>query len=108
MREWVECTVARAPFVARVGNPRPRVLEIGFGTGMILERIAPDCAEYVGVDFSSAALELVASQLEARGIRNVRLERLAADALGALAAPGTFDLVIVNSVVQYFPDASYL
>ena len=111
MREWVECTVARALSLARVareGSPRPRVLEIGFGTGMILQRIAPDCAEYVGVDFSSTALELVASQLEARGIRNVRLERLAADALGALAAPGTFDLVIVNSVVQYFPDASYL
>jgi acyl carrier protein len=48
------------------------------------------------------------SQLEPQGLTDVSLEQLAADALSQLAAPGPFDLIVVNSVIQYFPDAEYL
>src|SRR5262249_54507148 len=55
MREWVEQTVER--ILAR----RPsRVLEVGCGTGLLLFRIAPHCAEYYGTDISQAALDYVA------------------------------------------------
>ena len=52
MREWVQTTVERILTLA----PR-NVLEIGCGTGLLLLRIAPTCARYIGVDFfpSSAA-----------------------------------------------------
>jgi methylase of polypeptide subunit release factors len=47
MQEWVEQTVARI----RALTPQ-KVLEIGCGTGLLLSRIAPNCQEYVGIDFS--------------------------------------------------------
>jgi len=106
--DLTEVGKARAIAVAREATLEPRVLEVGFGTGMLLQRLAPECAEYVGVDFSRAAVDFVASQVEARGIRNVKLECLAADSLATLATPGAFDLVVVNSVIQYFPDTQYL
>ena len=108
MREWADLTAARILSSARASNPIPRVLEIGCGTGMLLFRIAPHCEHYTGVDFSTAALAHVQSQLDAQGLRNVSLERLAADELAALAAPGAFDAIVLNSVVQYFPDVDYL
>ena len=108
MREWVESTTERVLTVARTGSEHPRVLEVGCGTGLLLFRVAPHCARYMGVDFSEAALAHVKSQLEPLGLRNVKLQRLLADELDTIALEGPFDTVVVNSVVQYFPDADYL
>jgi natural product biosynthesis luciferase-like monooxygenase protein len=108
MREWVEHTAARVLAAAREAHPSPRVLELGCGTGLLLFRVASHCARYVGVDFSEAALAHVAAQLEARGLGHVRLERLEADQVDALGDEPPFDLVVLNSVAQYFPDVEYL
>ncbi len=102
MREWVGGTVGRILSLAPT-----RVLEIGCGTGMLLLRIAPRCASYYGVDFSSSALAYVDQQVRAAGVEGVKLCEGQADAL-PLAATDRFDLVVLNSVVQYFPDADYL
>jgi hypothetical protein len=75
---------------------------------MLLFRIAPSCERYVGIDFSASALAYIQSQLESQHLENVSLERLAADDLDRLAAAGPFDTIIINSVIQYFPDAAYL
>jgi acyl-CoA synthetase (AMP-forming)/AMP-acid ligase II/predicted RNA methylase/acyl carrier protein len=108
MREWVEHTTARVLAAAREAHRSPRVLELGCGTGLLLFGVAPHCARYVGVDFSEAALAHVRAQLDARGLGHVRLERLEADAADALGDEPPFDLVVLNSVVQYFPDVEYL
>jgi natural product biosynthesis luciferase-like monooxygenase protein len=108
MREWVEHTTSRVLASAREAHRLPRVLELGCGTGLLLFGVAPHCARYVGVDFSEAALAHVEAQLEARGLGHVRLERLEADQVSALSDEPPFDLVVVNSVVQYFPDVEYL
>ncbi|HEV3194321.1 MAG TPA: AMP-binding protein, partial [Polyangiaceae bacterium] len=108
MREWVESTTQRVLSVARASAGHPRVLEIGCGTGLLLFRVAPHCARYIGIDFSEAALAHVESQLEPLGLHNVTVQRLVADELGAIASEGPFDTIVVNSVVQYFPDADYL
>jgi len=105
---WADATAERILATARVTRPRPRILEIGCGTGMLLFRIAPHCAEYVGIDFSAAALAYIQSQLGAQQLDNVSLQRLAADGLEQLAAAGAFDAIVINSVIQYFPDAAYL
>ncbi len=105
MREWVDRTIERLLAL------RPqRILEIGCGTGLLLLRLAPTCTAYWGTDFSTEALEALRSQIAAQGLAQVRLlERHADDFTGALAdQQGTFDLVILNSVVQYFPSADYL
>jgi len=107
MREWVDATVQRALDL----KPK-RVLEIGCGTGLILYGVAPHCDSYVGVDFSDSALALIDEQVKKMGMTQVSLIQSAADALSfenlnsENQAP--FDLVIINSVVQYFPSASYL
>jgi acyl-CoA synthetase (AMP-forming)/AMP-acid ligase II len=96
MREQVERTVER---ILRL---RPeRALEIGCGTGLLLFRIAPHCRHYVGTDLSAAALNCV---------RHVPLTHVQLIQAGADQAipDGSFDTVILNSVVQYFPSIDYL
>ncbi len=44
-------------------SPR-RVLEVGFGTGMVLFRIAPGCELYHGIDLSAAALARVKTEAD--------------------------------------------
>ncbi|OYP10558.1 hypothetical protein CFC35_40910 [Streptomyces sp. FBKL.4005] len=102
MRAWVEETVAR------IGALRPRrVLEIGCGTGLLLFRIAPGCALYHGTDVSAEAVDRLRAHTERLDGTRVELARRAADDFTGLPAGG-FDTVILNSVVQYFPDAAYL
>jgi SAM-dependent methyltransferase len=102
MREWVEATVGR------ILSCRPlRVLEIGCGTGMLLLRVAPECESYTAIDFAPRALAYTGAQAQAAGLTNVRLLEGQAHDL-PLAERERFDLVILNSVIQYFPDAHYL
>ncbi|MEU7551548.1 amino acid adenylation domain-containing protein [Streptomyces sp. NPDC044571] len=100
MRAWVEETVERITAL----KPS-RVLEIGCGTGQFLLRIAPHCARYVGTDISPEALTRLAALVEADP--NVELSRRDADDFTGFAE-GEFDTIVLNSVVQYFPDVDYL
>jgi amino acid adenylation domain-containing protein len=102
MREWVDETVADI----EQRNPQ-RILEIGCGTGLILHRLAPAARAYVGIDFSRAALCKLAERVQAAGLTQVRLLEGRADEVTGLA-PSSFDVVILNSVIQYFPSADYL
>ncbi|HEU4525099.1 MAG TPA: amino acid adenylation domain-containing protein, partial [Gemmatimonadales bacterium] len=103
MREWVERTVERILPL----EPR-RVLEIGCGTGLLLLRVAPKCQSYIGTDFSSTVLRSLGRQVEAAGLsRVVTLRQRDAADFGDVA-PGSVDLVVINSVTQYLPDLEYL
>ncbi|HEX8361986.1 MAG TPA: amino acid adenylation domain-containing protein, partial [Longimicrobium sp.] len=103
MREWVDQTVARILTL----QPR-RVLEIGCGTGLLLARVAPHVERYVGADFSAVALQgIERMKAQVPGLEHVELLERRADDLGDFA-PGTFDTVVVNSVIQYFPSLEYL
>ncbi|WP_394823181.1 amino acid adenylation domain-containing protein [Pendulispora albinea] len=102
MREWVDTTV-RA--ILETG-PR-KVLEIGCGTGLLLFRVAPMCTTYMATDISKAAIEGIRRRLALQPLPHVSLLERAANSLDDLE-PGSFDTVILNSVVQYFPSADYL
>ncbi|WP_457920631.1 amino acid adenylation domain-containing protein [Mycolicibacterium septicum] len=103
MREW------RAGAVNRILALRPqRVLELGVGSGLVLSQIAPESVEYWGTDFSAPTIRKLESSVAGQpwGDR-VRLRVQPADVADGLPA-GYFDTVIVNSVIQYFPNSAYL
>ncbi len=104
MHKWLDDTVEQ---IRRL-QPR-RVLEIGCGTGLLLFRIAPFCAQYWGTDFSQVALDYIRHQLDRqdRPITGVTLLQRAADQFEGIEKDA-FDAVVLNSVVQYFPDIDYL
>jgi acyl carrier protein len=74
---------------------------------MLLSRIAPQCERYHGIDFSASAIRYVQALAAQRGLASVTLAQGTALDLGDLE-PGSFDVVVLNSVIQYFPTAEYL
>ena len=105
MRVWVETTAER---IRALGAKR--VWEIGCGTGLLLFRVALSCEHYHGTDISQAALNFLQQQLQRVDpkLPNVTLERKAAHEFDQDQVRGQFDAVVLNSVIQYFPDLDYL
>jgi SAM-dependent methyltransferase len=101
MREWIDRTVERILAL----RPR-RLLEIGCGMGLLLNRLAPACEECWGIDFSAEAVAAVSRAFAGRDL-DVVVRQQAADDLGGLPR-GRFDTIVLSSVVQYFPDLDYL
>jgi len=103
MQEWLHNTLERI----RCLRPR-KVLEIGCGVGLLLEHLAPECEVYHGSDISAVAVDRLRSWLSTRTeLRHVHVEQASALDLKGLQ-PGGYDTVILNSVVQLFPDIEYL
>ncbi|MEU5210158.1 amino acid adenylation domain-containing protein, partial [Streptomyces sp. NPDC020742] len=104
MHQWRDSAVERIRDLA----PR-RILELGVGGGLLLSRLAGDCASYWGTDFSGPVIEALRAQVagvpELAG--KVELRHQPAHVVDGLPT-GSFDVVVLNSVVQYFPGADYL
>jgi len=104
MREWLDETLDDIRRLDPI-----RVLEIGCGTGMILFGLAGRCAEYWATDFSRGALAYIERQMERAGLEKSRIQLLHRNADNFEGINNEkFDCVILNSVVQYFPDVEYL
>jgi amino acid adenylation domain-containing protein/non-ribosomal peptide synthase protein (TIGR01720 family) len=103
MAQWRDAAVEQ---ITR-GAPR-RVLEIGVGTGLLLSQIVAETEEYWGTDMSAAVIDRLREQVAEAGYADrVQLRHRHADDVSGLPR-GHFDIVVLNSVVQYFPDAGYL
>ncbi|MBB1245413.1 amino acid adenylation domain-containing protein, partial [Streptomyces durbertensis] len=104
MCDWREASVA----AVRALRPR-RVLEIGCGSGLILAPVAPECEAYWGTDISPAVINRLRAQIAERPDLADIVELRARPAHDLSGLPrGYFDTVVLNSVVQYFPNAEYL
>lgn len=79
-----------------------RVLEIGVGTGLSLDRYAPD-VEVTGIDVSTEMLDKARRKVAERGLANVvRISEMDAR---ALAFPdGYFDTVVAMHVISVVPE----
>ncbi|WUH88876.1 amino acid adenylation domain-containing protein [Streptomyces sp. NBC_00433] len=103
----VEAYRAHVAGLARAGAPRrPDVLEIGCGSGELVDELAGGANRYVAMDISPVSVRKV---LERHGEGRPAIEGVVGPAhrVGELVT-GRFDLVVMSSVVQFFPDAEYL
>ena len=102
LREMVEQSCARI----RALGPK-RILDLGCGSGLLLFRLAPECERYVAVDFSPEAIADLECETARLGLTGVRLLEQAIHEDSGIAAE-SFDVVLLNTVIQYFPDVDYL
>ncbi len=83
------------------GGRLGRVLDIGTGTGRLLELLAPRVASGLGVDASRAMLALARARLAKTGFSHVSVRQ--ADMYRLPLARG-FDVVVVQMVLHYAED----
>ncbi|WP_170119959.1 class I SAM-dependent methyltransferase [Branchiibius hedensis] len=105
MREWVAATVGRLETL-----PVRRVLEVGAGSGLVMREVLrlPGVEHYVASDVADTSVLRLRELAAVEGREStVHVLRAAAHDVGELVT-GTFDLAVLNSVVQYFPDVAYL
>ncbi|MFI7344367.1 amino acid adenylation domain-containing protein [Streptomyces sp. NPDC050085] len=103
MQEWRDTAVA----LALESAPR-KVLEIGVGSGLLMAKIVGEVEEFWGTDLSAPVVDRVRAQAEQNGFGDrVHLSAQPADDITGLPK-GAFDVVLINSVIQYFPGVEYL
>ncbi|WP_434462311.1 amino acid adenylation domain-containing protein [Serratia plymuthica] len=104
MREWLNHTLIKLR-----ACDRSHLIDVGVGMGQIMRHLAADSHSYHGLDLSHEALNVARQSLPPalHSAAHITLTQGDAKRLENLAArPDT--LVILNSVIQYFPDLGYL
>jgi demethylmenaquinone methyltransferase/2-methoxy-6-polyprenyl-1,4-benzoquinol methylase/ArsR family transcriptional regulator len=92
-----------AALLAMIGDkPYRNLLDLGTGTGRMLELLAPRAARSVGVDQSAAMLALARDRIAQDGLRHVHLRQ------GDIYAPPVerdgYDLVVIHQVLHFLDD----
>lgn len=103
MQGWLQSTIDR------IGELLPRrVLEVGCGVGLLVEKLAGRCQLYHATDISQVAVAKLRDWLTAQPLlQHVAVfHRQAIDLEGMSDEP--YDTIILNSVTQHFPDVNYL
>ncbi len=75
------------------------LLDIGTGTGRIMELLAPHVGHAEGIDLSSEMLVVARSKLEQAGLRNCRVRK--GDMYQLPFPSGSFDLVTIHQVLHF-------
>jgi amino acid adenylation domain-containing protein len=100
MREWADHTVDT---LTRLGFEH--VLEIGAGSGIVTRPLARKATTWLATDISPRAVNALNADRRALGPGFAALLRPADDWEGL---PDRLDLILLNSVIQYFPHREYL
>ncbi|WAC25826.1 ArsR/SmtB family transcription factor [Ancylobacter sp. SL191] len=97
--EQVEAAIKSALSGASIGS----LLDLGTGTGRILELFAGEMERGVGIDLSSEMLSVARANLERAGVRNATVRQ---GDIYSLALPrDSFDVVVVHQVLHFLEDA---
>jgi amino acid adenylation domain-containing protein len=88
-------------------HPGARVLEIGCASGFTMRHVAPLAAAYLATDIARRNVERVENHARAHGLTQVSARQIAAHDIDVFPA-GSFDLIVLNSVIENFPGFSYL
>ena len=98
----LDAPAIEAALLRALPDPLGRVLDIGTGTGRLLELLAPLARLALGVDASRAMLALARSRLARAGIGQVSV-RLA-DMYRLPLPDGSFDTAVLQMVLHYAED----
>ncbi|TLD03907.1 hypothetical protein PgNI_11271 [Pyricularia grisea] len=105
MEEWLDDTV----HTLLDGQPAGHVLEIGTGSGMILFNLGDGLESYVGLEPSGPAVAFVTKVIKSMPALAERAKVHMGMATDLPRLQGLRpELVVVNSVAQYFPSLKYL
>jgi hypothetical protein len=105
MNEWLNDTISR---INKFITKDCKVLEIGSGNGLIFNSIINKVSKYTGTDIAEKGLKLIANSKNGKLNAN-KIELYQLDALNIDKVPEEkFNLIIINSVAQYFPTLDYL
>ncbi|GGD92489.1 ArsR family transcriptional regulator [Aureimonas endophytica] len=78
------------------------LLDIGTGTGRVLELLAPRVGRAIGIDASREMLQVARAKLDAAGIGHAQVRQ--GDCYSLPLPPASFDLVTIHQVLHYLDD----
>jgi amino acid adenylation domain-containing protein len=104
MKEWLEDILS----VIHANKPG-HLLEIGSGSGLIFHGLKKNVNAYYGTDFSVASIERLKNTVERNPDQfpKTTFRACPAHEVGVLA-DANIDTIVINSVIQYFPNERYL
>ena len=83
-------------------KPIRGLLDLGTGTGRMLELLAPRSDRAVGVDMSPAMLTVARARIDQSGLRNVQLRQ--GDIYALPVERDAYDLVVIHQVLHFLDD----
>jgi ubiquinone/menaquinone biosynthesis C-methylase UbiE len=85
-------------------RPFRSLLDLGTGTGRILEMFGPDLERGLGIDLSLDMLLLARDRLERAGLRHCSVRQ--GDIYDLAVPAGSFDVVIIHQVLHFLDDGA--
>jgi ubiquinone/menaquinone biosynthesis C-methylase UbiE/DNA-binding transcriptional ArsR family regulator len=97
-----DAAVEAAVQTALAGQPIRALLDLGTGTGRMLELFGPDIERGVGVDFSRDMLALARERLDRAGLKHCSVRH--GDIYDLPLPRDSFDVVIIHQVLHFLDD----
>ena len=105
MDEWIDTTIRK---ISKFISDDTKILEIGCGNGLLYSRLIDKISAYTGIDPSREAIHSIAnSELGKKFSHKTSLFPIETNDLDTEVSE-KFDLIIINSVIQYFSSSEYL
>jgi ubiquinone/menaquinone biosynthesis C-methylase UbiE len=99
-----DAAVEEAIVAALAGAPMRSLLDLGTGTGRMLELLGPQVERGLGIDLSPDMLALARARLDRAGLRHCTVRQ---GDIYELALPkDSFDVVIIHQVLHFLDDGS--
>jgi ubiquinone/menaquinone biosynthesis C-methylase UbiE len=94
----------RAALAAGGGTPMRALLDLGTGTGRMLELFGPDIERGLGLDLSVDMLALARARLDRAGLRHISVRQ--GDIYDLALPKNSFDAVIIHQVLHFLDDSA--
>ncbi|HET9904014.1 MAG TPA: metalloregulator ArsR/SmtB family transcription factor [Xanthobacteraceae bacterium] len=99
-----DASVEEAILLALADSPVRSLLDLGTGTGRILELLGPHIERGLGIDLSPAMLAVARARLERAKLRHCSVRQ--GDIYDLPVSPDSFDAVILHQVLHYLDDGA--